>query len=98
MNRLYPGGVSSSPQALHFLAEKGVHFTLYFVFGLLLWKTLTLPRRARFVTILAVGLVMGCSSEFLQRFFPGRDPSVRDVLINFTSAALGASVGLVLKK
>jgi VanZ family protein len=89
--RLLFGPSSSTPQTryqiLHFLAEKSLHVMLFAVLGWLLWKALP-PARGKLVAILLAGLLVGSSSEFLQGFFPGRDPAIRDVLLNFTSMAV----------
>lgn len=77
---------------LHFIAEKGVHLTLFFVLGLLLWQVFTASRRRRVGLVVLAGLVVGSASELLQAFFPGRDPAIRDVLINVAGTALGALV------
>ncbi len=39
--------------------------------------------------ILLCGAIVGSCSEYLQRFFPDRDPAIRDVLINIGGTALG---------
>lgn len=77
---------------LHFAAEKSVHLTLFFVLGVLLWQLFSSPRRRRLAEVVLVGLIVGSSSELLQTFFPGRDPAIRDVLINVVGAFLGAAV------
>jgi VanZ family protein len=86
----------SSLGILSFLAEKSVHVALFLVLGTLLWMAIKaiedIPRKI--VVILSLGLLIGSASEFLQRFFPGRDPSVRDVLINLGSTAVGVAVSL----
>jgi VanZ family protein len=75
---------------LHFVAEKCVHLTLFFVLGLLLSRVVF--GRMRFGKVVLGGLIVGTASEILQRFFPGRDPAVRDVFINVVGTALGAAV------
>jgi VanZ family protein len=75
---------------LHVLADKSVHVGLFFILALLSWNSVMRPARIRFAIVLGIGLLVGSTSEFLQRFFPGRDPSFSDVLINFGSAAIGA--------
>ena len=75
---------------LHFIAEKGLHLTLFFVLGILLWQVFTAPRWRRLAEVVIVGLIVGTASELLQRFFPDRDPAIRDVLINVVGAFLGA--------
>lgn len=82
---------------LHFIAEKGVHVTLFFVFAILLWNaTPTSPRKA--AAILAAGLVVGSLAELFQFLFPGRDPAVRDVLIDLGGTAIGVMLSAVVTK
>jgi VanZ family protein len=90
----------SSLVTLSFLAEKGVHVALFLILGTLLWKAIKaiedVPKKI--AVILLLGLLIGSASEFLQRFFPGRDPSVRDVLINLCSTAIGVAVSIQLAR
>ena len=87
--RLHPG--YSSYDLVHLLADKSVHVTLFLVLAALLWKAIP-GARWKWVVILLAGLLVGSCSEFLQRFFPGRDPAIRDVLINLG----GTGIGLIL--
>jgi VanZ family protein len=74
-----------------FLAEKNVHLTMFIVLSLLVWRILPdMPRKPGIVFL--CGTLIGCCSEVAQCFFPGRDPAVRDVMIN----ALGAGIGTVI--
>jgi VanZ family protein len=82
---------TSSYSWLHLLADKGLHVTLFVVLALLLWKAIPAVR-GKAAAVLFVGLVVGSCSEFLQRFFPGRDPAIRDVLINLAGTAIGVLV------
>jgi VanZ family protein len=76
------------PGVVHFTAEKSVHFVLFFVLATLLLKTM--PRlKWRTLSILSLTLLMGIVSELLQFLFPGRDPSIRDVLIDFCGSISG---------
>jgi VanZ family protein len=88
---------SPSYGLLHYLAHKSVHLTLFFVLAILLWKALSNPRR-KIVVILLIGAIVGSCSEFLQRFFPGRDPAILDVLINIGATALGVGASLAFSK
>ena len=73
---------------LHLLADKGVHVTLFLVLAVLLWNFF--PNASwKVVVIIFCGALVGSASEFLQRFFPGRDPAIRDVLINIGGTAIG---------
>src|ERR1017187_6797636 len=79
-----PYSPSDRSRTCLFLAEKSVHLTLFFVLGLLLSRWPMAPQRRFSGAALAAGLIVGSSSEFLQNFFPGRDPALRDVVINVT--------------
>jgi VanZ family protein len=84
----------SSYGLIHLLADKSVHVGLFLVLALLLWRIL--PNAPwKIAAILVFGALVGSASEFLQRFFPGRDPAVRDVLINIGGTAIGAAVCLM---
>ena len=72
----------------NFLAEKGLHITMFATLGILLWNLI--PRNPRRVwLIMLAGILIGSASEFYQSFFVGRDPAVRDVLLNAAGTALG---------
>jgi VanZ family protein len=79
---------------LHFLAEKGLHLTLFFVLGILLWRVFVAARWRRVGAVVLSGLIVGTASELLQGFFPGRDPAIRDVLINMAGSFIGAAASL----
>lgn len=82
---------------LHFIAEKGVHVTLFLVLATLLWQAF--PNRSqKVIAILVTGIVVGCIAEFLQFFFPGRDPAVRDVLIDLGGTTIGVLLNVALSK
>ena len=80
---------------MHFIAEKSVHVTLFFVLAVLLWRALGV-RSYKIGLIIAIGAVVGSMSEGLQSLFPDRDPAIRDVLINTGGATLGALVSYVI--
>lgn len=82
---------------LHLVADKGFHVALFFVLATLLWNLLSNPRWKK-ARILLAGAVVGSCSEFLQRFFPGRDPAIRDVLINIGGTALGIAAMLTITR
>jgi glycopeptide antibiotics resistance protein len=73
---------------MHFTAEKSVHFILFFVLALLLLNMMP-ASKSRTPRILLLALLVGISSELLQFQFPGRDPAVRDVFINFCGSVAG---------
>ncbi len=100
LSRLFFGGMqqnSSSYGIIHLLADKGFHVALFCVLALLLWQALQDAAKKPWM-IIVCGAVVGSSSEFLQRFFPDRDPAIRDVLINVGGTALGILLCLGLAK
>src|SRR5581483_11529373 len=87
----------SSYDWIHLLADKGLHVTLFCVLAVLLWQVN--PRLSRkSIAIIACGAIIGSCSELLQRFFPGRDPAIRDVFINIGGTALGAAICAIAQK
>jgi VanZ family protein len=91
-------GGSSLYGNFHFLVEKGTHLTMYTLLGFLLLGFYSEWPERRWVYTLATGFAVGISSELLQFAFPGRDPAVRDVLINFTGTILGALLFTLLSQ
>jgi VanZ family protein len=86
---------TSSEGVVHLLADKSVHIGLFCVLGMLLWKTLPHVRR-KIAVVLLQGAIVGSCSEFLQRFFPGRDPAISDLLINVGGTAIGIAVSVAI--
>jgi VanZ family protein len=82
---------------MHFTAEKSVHFVLFFVLATLLLKTMP-ESKCRTLRILSLALLTGIFSELLQFLFPGRDPSVRDVLIDFCGSVSGILWSAVFRR
>jgi len=95
VKHLQPG--TSSYDLVHLLADKSVHVALFFIFAILLWRALP-NAPGKVVSILVAGAVIGSCSELLQFLFPGRDPAIRDVLINTGSTALGLAFSFVISK
>lgn len=81
--------MATGDHALHFLAEKSVHVTLFLLFGFLVAHLVNGSPARRVGKIALAGLIVGSCSEYLQSFFPGRDPAIRDVILNTTCATLG---------
>ena len=89
LNQLQPD--SSSYGIIHLLADKGFHVSLFCVLAVLLWLALQNVAKKSWVIVLC-GAVVGSCSEFLQRFFPDRDPAIRDVIINVCGTVLGLAI------
>ena len=88
---------TTSYNLVHLVADKGFHVTLFCVLAMLLWLALGSNDRKVWI-ILGTGAFIGSCSEFLQRFFPDRDPALRDVLINTGGTALGIILCLLIAK
>ncbi|MFL6416488.1 MAG: VanZ family protein [Bryobacteraceae bacterium] len=84
---------STSFGVIHLAADKGLHLTLFAILAGLLFQAMASPRR-RVLRILSFGFIVGCCSEYLQSFFPDRDPAIRDVFINLA----GTGIGLLLTR
>lgn len=82
---------SNSFGFIHLAADKGLHVTLFTILAILLSVAMVGPQFKVF-RVLAFGLVVGCCSEYLQSFFPDRDPAIRDVLINLAGTGLGVLI------
>lgn len=93
--RLQPG--TSPYDVVHLLADKSVHIFLFAVFAVLLWGAFAMTAR-KVLWILLMGALIGSCSELLQNFFPGRDPAIRDVLINIGGTALGVALSALISK
>jgi VanZ family protein len=78
-------------RVIHLLADKGFHVTLFSILAVLLWRAIPAGPR-KIISILLVGGIVGSISEGLQSFFPGRDPAIRDVLINIAGTAFGIAL------
>lgn len=74
----------------HLVAQKAVHFVLFFSLGAILFYSLIAPVRERVFWVLAACLVVGFCSEGLQFLSPGRHPSFADVMLNGGSGVLAA--------
>jgi len=95
LTHLQPG--TSSYDIVHLLADKSVHVGLFFVLAVLLWRALP-SAPGRVIAIMVIGAAIGSCSELLQMLFPGRDPAVRDVLINIGGTALGVGFSFGIGK
>jgi len=76
----------------HLLAQKGVHFLLFFWLGISLYYSLRIGRLQRFAWAAMICLLAALSSEGIQLFMPGRHPSVGDVVLNAASGVLATAV------
>jgi VanZ family protein len=82
-------------EKVHFVIRKTAHFVEYSILGLLLWRLIHFDpacagcRSREFWTALLVAALYAASDEFHQSFVPGREASVRDVLLDSCGAGFG---------
>ncbi|MFC1649181.1 VanZ family protein, partial [Patescibacteria group bacterium] len=74
-----------------FVIKKSAHIIEFFVLTLLLFKALRfegVPIHKTFWSIVVFGVFYAITDEFHQSFTPGRQPTLRDVLIDTTGILL----------
>ena len=74
------------------LAQKGLHFALFFSLGSWLSHSLHGPPLQKFLATAGMCLLVGLSSESFQLLFPGRQATLADVLLNAASGTLAAGL------
>jgi hypothetical protein len=74
-----------------FLIKKTAHVIEYFFFSLLLFRALrqsNIKGKKAVLLAIVVAFLYGMTDEFHQSFTPGREPKIRDILIDTGGAAL----------
>ena len=81
--------VSSLPGTLgisqSFSVAKAYHIIVFFLFALFLFTTIKGKNKLKawqIVTVLIISIIYSILDEFHQSFVPGRDPALRDVMID----------------
>lgn len=86
--------------SLQFLARKSAHFSIYMILGVLSFLAVISYEKLLFVLRLTVSgsvcLLYAASDEIHQLFIPGRSGEVRDVMIDFSGAALGIALSTLV--
>lgn len=85
-------GLKGKAPGLHLVAQKGVHFALFFSLGIWLYQSMQADRRSRVFWTVGFCLAAGIGAELFQLLFPGRHAALADVLLNAASGALAAAV------
>ena len=82
------GLVGSGEDTGHGLLRKLAHFTEFACLGCLFaWLFAMLQKHS--LLSLGCGFLVACTDETIQRFIPGRGPSIKDVLIDTSGVAAG---------
>ena len=86
--------------SLQFLARKSAHFSIYMILGVLSFLTFISYEKLLFAMRLTLScgicLLYAASDEIHQLFVPGRSCELRDVMIDFSGAALGIAVSSLI--
>ncbi len=86
--------------SLQFLARKSAHFSIYMILGVLSFLTFISYEKLLFALRLTLSggicLLYAASDEIHQLFIPGRSGEVRDVMIDFSGAALGIALSTLV--
>ena len=90
LEALFPGGETSSSES-SFLLRKAAHFTEFAALGMCLGWLFGMLEKGKIPPFL-LGAAAACVDETIQRFVPGRGPSLRDVGIDCS----GVLAGLIL--
>jgi hypothetical protein len=86
-----PTGVASTIQLQDFFIKKTAHFVEYGIFATLAFRALkgsgVKPQNA-YIYAFLITLGYAITDEFHQAFTPGREPTVRDIFIDASGAAI----------
>jgi VanZ family protein len=87
-------GLGGANVGLHSLAEKGVHFVLFFALGATLYNSLKVALPWQICLPIGICFLAGSGSEGIQLLFPERHASLYDVLLNGSSGTLALAFGI----
>ena len=89
-------GKTATDSELHAFVRKAAHFLEFAAIAvaasLLLWRLRGEYPAQNLVYVLSGSLFIAVTDEYIQCFSPGRSSSVRDVVIDFFGAAVGALI------
>lgn len=86
-----PTGVASEVQLEDFFIKKTAHFVEYAIFASLAFRALKgskVKSQKAYVYAFVIALFYAISDEVHQAFTPGREPTIRDIFIDASGAAL----------
>lgn len=101
---LNPNMPEKTIEKIHFAVRKTAHFVEYSILGLLLWRLIHFDpacaafRSMEFWTALLVAAGYAASDELHQSFVPGREATVRDVLLDSCGAGFGVAALWALRR
>lgn len=90
---------TASDYATDFVIKKLAHFTEYAIFSIFVYRaishTCSLPKTHCALLAVVFTIIYAISDEWHQSFVPGREPHVRDVLIDTTGGLFGVFISRV---
>ena len=93
------------PKLVHLVSDKFIHASVFFIFGLLVYRALSSPARVpprfewwRLLTALIIVILYGFSDEFHQGFVPGRTVDLKDALADTAGCLVSGLVILLTSK
>jgi VanZ family protein len=94
---LFPAMPQPDVNRIVFLIRKCAHMTEYAILALVVWRAIRKPIRndprpwswGQALAVALLVLLYASSDEFHQRFVPGRDASLRDVMLDTIGGVLG---------
>ncbi|HEX2985646.1 MAG TPA: VanZ family protein [Caproiciproducens sp.] len=72
--------------------RKLAHFTEYFIFGMIMtimFRVCSIDIKENFFFLLFLFLAIPVTDEYIQTFYPGRNSSALDIIIDFAGCAAG---------
>lgn len=94
-----PHASADTLEGFHHFVRKMAHFTEYSILGILAWRLVRkdpifsgCPPGRQFCYALIFCALYASSDEFHQRYVPGRQPAVTDVMIDTSGAACGLAL------
>lgn len=86
-----PTGGASQIEWQDFIIKKSAHIFVYFVLSVLLYRSMInsgVQKKKAMYTAILLCMFYGVTDEFHQSFTPGREPTLRDVIIDTIGASL----------
>jgi VanZ family protein len=105
MHWLFPNMPEEKVELIHHVVRKTAHFVEYAILGFLTWRAVhfdrafgssTVRRQCWFVVMFC--MFYASTDEFHQKFVPGREPAVQDVLLDTCGASFGLLTALGFRK
>ena len=88
-------GKSSEIYWKDFVVKKTAHLVEYAIFTILLYRAMVgsnVDKKKAIIISIIIAALYGLTDEFHQSFTPGREPRIRDVIIDTIGSAVGVTL------